>query len=77
MSDFTERFWENVCSSPFLGVDLIVTNLVVLVLLVIALQSLNPGSGTYAIALVTAGMSAVTVVGMSYVRWTCAKRESA
>lgn len=70
----TASFWQSVCRTRLLGVDLVIASIVLVVPLVATIPFLEPGTGSHAIALVTLSLLAFNIVGMTLLQAACWRR---
>lgn len=70
-----ETFWKFACESRILGFDIIVIDIVVLLLLGYSFLHIEPGSASYVMAVITLGITLITLVVMSGLYVVCSKIE--
>jgi hypothetical protein len=68
---FRKRFWELLCSVRQVWYALIVANIILLVLLMMSLPAIEPGSATAVITRITFAFILTTIAFASYVFWKC------
>lgn len=69
--DFSEAFVDNICSMPWIRTHLFALNTILLVLLLLVVPGIEPGSGSFVAALAGGAVIGVTYLGVGAVHLLC------
>lgn len=71
----SDRFWSLICSfTPFWGM-LFILNIIILVLLAFSLWLVEPGTGSYTVALMDTAIVAISMTGLGVLIRKCNSRQ--
>jgi len=70
-NEFYDAFLDNICSMPWIRTHLFVLNTILLVMLLLVVPGMDPGSGSFVVALIAGGILLVSYLAIGSVHFLC------